>query len=147
APRLQTSRLQLKAMSDGTTADAHRAAVLGSGSWGTALAIQLGSVGHHVALWGRDASLMSAMAERRANPTYLPDVTFPAPVRPTASLDAALTGARYVILAVPSHGLRAVLRQAAPLLMDGTILVSATKGLEEDTLQRMSEVLRDETGG
>jgi glycerol-3-phosphate dehydrogenase (NAD(P)+) len=134
-------------MSDGTTVDAHRAAVLGSGSWGTALAIQLGSVGHHVSLWGRDASLMAAMAERRANPTYLPDVTFPAPVRPTASLESALAGARYVILAVPSHGLRAVLRQAAPLLMDGTILVSATKGLEEDTLQRMSDVAREETGG
>lgn len=133
-------------MSDGTS-DAHRAAVLGAGSWGTALAIQLGSVGHHVALWGRDASLMAAMAERRANPTYLPDVTFPAPVRATASLAGALADARYVILAVPSHGLRSVVRQAVPLLGDDAILVSATKGLEEDSYQRMSEVIRDETAG
>jgi glycerol-3-phosphate dehydrogenase (NAD(P)+) len=121
--------------------------VLGAGSWGTALAIHLGSMGHDAALWGRDAALLHAMAERRANPTYLPDVTFPAPVRPTPSLESALAGARHVIVAVPSHGVRAVLRQAVPHLSAGAILVSATKGLEEDSLKRMSEVLRDETGG
>lgn len=133
-------------MSDGRTEDAHRAAVLGAGSWGTALAIQLGSVGHQVALWGRDAGLMAAMAERRANPTYLPDVTFPGPVRPTASLDGALAGARYVIVAVPSHGLRTVVRQAAAFVEPGTIFVSATKGIETDSLKRMSEVIQEETG-
>lgn len=134
-------------MPDELTQDPHRAAVLGAGSWGTALAIQLGSVGHQVALWGRDAALMSAMAERRANPTYLPDVTFPAPVRPTASLAGALAGARYVIVAVPSHGLRTVVRQAAPFVEPGAIFVSATKGIEADSLKRMSEVIREETGG
>ncbi len=134
-------------MSDESNQDAHRAAVIGAGSWGTALAIQLGSVGHQVALWGRDAALMAAMADRRANPTYLPDVTFPGPVRPTASLDGALAGARHVIVAVPSHGLRTVLRQAAPLLAPGTIIVSATKGIENESLQRMSEVIREETSG
>lgn len=129
------------------TRDGHRAAVLGAGSWGTALAIHLGSVGHDVALWGRDATLMTAMAERRANPTYLPDVTFPAPLRPTASLSSALHGARHVIVAVPSHGLRTVMRAAAAHLPEGAILVSATKGIENDTLKRMSEVLQEETGG
>jgi glycerol-3-phosphate dehydrogenase (NAD(P)+) len=134
-------------MSVDATQDRHRAAVLGAGSWGTALAIHLGSVGHDVALWGRDASLMTAMAERRANPTYLPDVTFPAPLRPTASLEAALHRARHVIVAVPSHGLRLAVRQALPHLPAGAILVSATKGLETDSLKRMSEVLVEETGG
>lgn len=134
-------------MSVETSQDAHRAVVLGAGSWGTALAIQLGSVGHQVSLWGRDAALMAAMADRRANPTYLPDVTFPAPVRPTASLENALKGARYVIVAVPSHGLRAALRQAVPMIETGAIVVSATKGLETDTLKRMSEVIREETAG
>lgn len=134
-------------MSVETSQDAHRAVVLGAGSWGTALAIQLGSVGHQVSLWGRDAALMAAMADRRANPTYLPDVTFPAPVRPTASLETALKGARYVIVAVPSHGLRAALRQAVPMIETGAIVVSATKGLETDTLKRMSEVIREETAG
>ena len=88
----------------------HRAAVLGAGSWGTALAIHLGSIGHDVTLWGRDAALLDEMARRRANPTYLPDLTFPATVRPLAALDEALDGARHVIVAVPSHGLRAVVR-------------------------------------
>jgi len=127
--------------------DRYRAAVLGAGSWGTALAIHLGSMGHDVALWGRDPALLHAMAERRANPTYLPDVTFPAPLRPTSCLATAVAGARHVIVAVPSHGLRAVLRNVAAQLPAGAILVSATKGIESDSLKRMSEVLHDETGG
>lgn len=127
--------------------DRYRAAVLGAGSWGTALAIHLGSMGHDVALWGRDPALLSAMAERRANPTYLPDVTFPAPLRPTSSIAAAVTEARHVVVAVPSHGLRAVMRKVAPELPREAILVSATKGIEPDSLKRMSEVLHDETGG
>jgi len=125
----------------------HRAAVLGAGSWGTALAVHLGSVGHDVMLWGRDRHLLGEMVARRANPTYLPDVTLPAPVRPTASLAEALDGARHVIVAVPSHGLRAVVREAAPYLAKDAILVSATKGIENDSLQRMSEVIADETRG
>ena len=91
----------------------HQAAVLGAGSWGTALAIHLASVGHGVTLWGRDAALIEEMQDRRANPTYLPDITFPPLLRPVAALDEALAGARHVIVAVPSHGLRAVVRAAA----------------------------------
>ena len=125
----------------------HQAAVLGAGSWGTALAIHLGSIGHDVTLWGRDADLLEDMARRRANPTYLPDLTFPDPVRPTSSLAAALGGARHVIIAVPSHGLRAVVRAAARHLPADALLVSATKGLENETLQRMSQVISDETEG
>lgn len=127
--------------------DRYRAAVLGAGSWGTALAIHLGSMGHDVALWGRDSALLSAMADLRANPTYLPDVTFPAPLRPTSCMKTAVQEARHVVVAVPSHGLRAVVRAAAPDLPAGAILVSATKGIEPDSLKRMSEILHDETGG
>mgnify|MGYP002628720919 CR=1 FL=1 len=133
--------------SEKTSQDRHRATVLGAGSWGTALAIHLGSVGHDVALWGRDPTLVAAMAERRANPTYLPDVTFPAPLRATQSLASALAGSRHVIVAVPSHGLRGVMRAAAAHLQAEAILVSATKGIEAESLMRMSEVLQDETGG
>lgn len=124
-----------------------RAAVLGAGSWGTALAIHLGSTGHGVALWGRDRALLQDMIGRRANPTYLPDFGLPELVRPTPDLEAALVGAHHVIVAVPSHGLRAVLRAAAPFIPARAVLVSATKGLENETLQRMSEVIRDETRG
>src|SRR5690348_880542 len=94
----------------------HRAAVLCAGSWGTALAIHLGNSAHSVRLWGRDPSLMAEMAARRANPTYLPDVTFSDRVFPTSVLAEALDGATHVVVAVPSHGLRAVVRSAAPHL-------------------------------
>ncbi|MFI5177166.1 MAG: NAD(P)H-dependent glycerol-3-phosphate dehydrogenase [Vicinamibacterales bacterium] len=125
----------------------HRAAVLGAGSWGTALAIHLGHIGHDVTLWGRDQALLHEMATRRANPTYLPDLVFPGSVRPTASLDDALAGAGVVLMAVPSHGLRAVVRAAAPHVGPHTVLVSATKGIETDTLARMSQVVTEETHG
>jgi glycerol-3-phosphate dehydrogenase (NAD(P)+) len=123
-----------------------RAAVLGAGGWGTALALHLGRAGRDVSLWGRDPALIAEIASRRANPTYLPDVTLPGQVRPTPALAEALHGARHVVVAVPSHGLRGVMRQAAPHLPAGAVLVSATKGLEEGTLQRMSEVMAEETG-
>ena len=125
--------------------DGHQAAVLGAGSWGTALAVHLGSIGHEVRLWGRDRALLADLSARRANATYLPDVTFPPTVQPVASLSDALSGARHVIVAVPSHGLRAVLRDAAAAIPRGAVLVSATKGLETGTLDRMSDVMREET--
>jgi glycerol-3-phosphate dehydrogenase (NAD(P)+) len=125
----------------------HQAAVLGAGSWGTALAVHLGSVGHRVSLWGRDRALIAEMSARRANPTYLPDVRFPDPVRPVAEIETALAGAHHVIVAIPSHGLRGVMQAAAPALPRGAVLISATKGIEEGSLQRMSEVIAEETGG
>ena len=121
--------------------------MLGAGSWGTALAVHLGGVGHTVALWGRDQDLIDEMSARRANPTYLPDVTFPSTVHPVGSIASALDGVGHVIVAVPSHGLRTVVRAAAPLLPDDAVLVSATKGIEAESLQRMSEVIREESYG
>ncbi|MGE0460945.1 MAG: NAD(P)H-dependent glycerol-3-phosphate dehydrogenase [Vicinamibacterales bacterium] len=118
--------------------------VIGSGSWGTALAVHLGHVGHGVTLWARDAALAAEMATRRANPVYLPDITFPPALRSTASLEEALVGAGVVVVAVPSHGVRAVARQMAPRLEPGALVVSATKGIEEGSLLRMSEVLSAE---
>ncbi len=122
-----------------------RVAVLGAGGWGTALAIHLGRCGHRVALWGRDPDLVAEMTARRANPTYLPDITFPDVVDPLSSLGEAVEGAHHVVLAMPSHGLRAVLRDAAPHLHRGAVLVSAAKGLETGTLLRMSDVAAEES--
>jgi glycerol-3-phosphate dehydrogenase (NAD(P)+) len=121
-------------------------AVLGAGSWGTALAVHLASHGHHVKLWGRDPALVREMRSRRANPTYLPDVVFPDSVTAISSVDEALAGVEFVVCAVPSHGLREVVRQASPHVPGGAIVVSATKGLEVDTLRRMSEVIAEELG-
>jgi glycerol-3-phosphate dehydrogenase (NAD(P)+) len=120
------------------------AAILGAGSWGSALAVHLATSGRDVRLWGRDAALVGEMRARRANPTYLPHVTFPASVVPVSSLADALTGARYVVLAVPSHGMRDVVRGAASAVPRDAVVVSATKGLEADTLRRMSEVIAEE---
>jgi glycerol-3-phosphate dehydrogenase (NAD(P)+) len=134
-------------MRDAAAEAAHRAAVVGAGSWGTALAIHLGSVGHDVVLWGRDRELVAKMSEVRANPTYLPDLPFPELLSVSNDLASAIAGVRYVVIAVPSHGLRAVMKQIAPHIPGGAVLVSATKGLEAATLERMSQVMTDETGG
>ena len=122
-----------------------RTAVLGAGSWGTALAIHLARAGHDVRLWARDAAFVDELRDSRSNERYLPGVPMPDGVEPTSSLEVALREARFVVFAIPSHGLRAVTGWAAPHLQRGAILVSATKGLEVDSLQRMSEVIGDET--
>lgn len=119
-------------------------AVIGAGSWGTALAIHLARIGHDVRLWGRDPALVHDMRCRRANAVYLPDITFPAGLEPTGDLGQALTDAGIVVVAVPTHGLRAVVARAAGHLAPGALVVSATKGLEEGRLLRMSEVLAEE---
>ena len=119
-------------------------AVLGAGSWGTALSVHLARQGHHVRLWGRDHRLVSEMRLRRANAVYLPDITLPRLVSVTASLEEALDQADLVISAVPSHGCRAVVRAAAPHLKSGATVVSATKGLEAETLDRITEVIAEE---
>jgi glycerol-3-phosphate dehydrogenase (NAD(P)+) len=119
-------------------------AVLGAGSWGTALAIHLARVGHDVRLWARDPALVEQMRVSRANPRYLSDFALPDRVTPLAPHHAALEGVKVVVFAVPSHGLRAVTRAVLPAIPADAILVSATKGLETDSLLRMSMVLEEE---
>ena len=121
-------------------------AVVGAGSWGTALSVHLANQGHQVRLWGRDQRLVDEMRVRRANAVYLPDVTLPKGVSVTCDLDEALNHADLVVSAVPSHGCRAVLRAAAPHIKAGATMVSATKGLEAETLLRLSEVIAEEVG-
>jgi glycerol-3-phosphate dehydrogenase (NAD(P)+) len=115
--------------------------VLGAGGFGTALALHLTRLGHPVRLWARDAALVEAIDRCRVNATYLPDVPLPAAMETTASLARALENAELVVCAVPSHGVRAVMTAAAPHVRHGAILVSATKGLEEGSLLRVSELL------
>ena len=124
----------------------HTIAILGSGGWGTALAVHLAKTGHDVRLWGRDPGLVADMQDRRANAVYLPDVILPPGVKPTASLADALHSATIVVSAVPSHGTRSVLRLSVPHLAPGAVLVSAAKGLEEATRLRMSQVIAEEAG-
>ena len=123
-----------------------RIAILGAGSWGTALAVHCARIGHAVDLWGRDASLMDDLGRTHANTAYMPGVALAPSIAPTPSLERALSNATLVIAAVPSHGMRHVLREAAPLLRADAVLVSATKGLETDSLARMSRIAAEETG-
>lgn len=121
-------------------------AVVGCGSWGTALAIHLDRCGREVRLWGRDADLVGRMTARRYNEVYLPGVELPRSVYPMAALEDAVDGAVYVVAAVPSHGARQVLRRAARHLRSDATIVSAAKGIEDGTLLRMSEVMAQEVG-
>jgi glycerol-3-phosphate dehydrogenase (NAD(P)+) len=122
-------------------------AVLGAGSWGTALAVHLARADHGVRLWARDAALVGELNMTRRNDRYLPGIPIPKGVTATADVHEALAGARFVVVAVPSHGLRAVMANARQAIQPHAVLVSATKGLEGDTLQRMSQVIEGETRG
>jgi glycerol-3-phosphate dehydrogenase (NAD(P)+) len=121
-------------------------AILGAGSFGTALAAHLALSGHRVRLWARDAVLAADIARRRANPVYLPDVTLPTAIDVGADLPHALADAEMVVVAVPSHGVRRVIDAARSRIAPGTIVVSTTKGLEEGTLLRMSALLAGTLG-
>jgi glycerol-3-phosphate dehydrogenase (NAD(P)+) len=121
-------------------------AVLGAGSWGSALAIQFARNGRTVRLWGRDRERLTAMAASRRNERYLGDTPFPASLEVETQLGRALAGARDVLVAVPSTGLRAVLTQVAPLLLPEMHVAWATKGFELDTLQLPHQVAREVLG-
>src|SRR5262245_63604701 len=99
-------------------------AILGAGSWGTALAIHLARVGHDVRLWARDPELVAEMTACRMNPRYLAGVRFPDRVTFESCHATALQGAKVVVIAVPSHGFRAVVRALAPSIPAAAILVS-----------------------
>ena len=121
--------------------------VLGAGSWGTAIAVHLARAGRDVRLWARDPELVREVQAAGANERYLPGIPIPPAIAVTDSLETAVTRASFVVVAAPSHGLRAVVNRATPFLGSGTILVSASKGLEVDSLCRMSQVIADETRG
>jgi glycerol-3-phosphate dehydrogenase (NAD(P)+) len=121
-------------------------AVVGAGSWGTALAVHLARVGHDVRLWMRETELVPGLIATRENATFLPGVELPPGVRPSADLEESLAGAGMVVSAVPSHGTRAVLRAAVPFLQPTATIVSASKGLEVESLLRVSEVIAQELG-
>lgn len=124
--------------------------VIGAGSWGTALAVHFAGAGNHrVLLWARHSELVQRMAAERANPDYLPGVTLPPSLEPTADL-GEIAGCDLVHVVVPSHGFREVLRQflaARCRQGDGgrpVSLISGTKGIELDSLARMSQVTAEE---
>lgn len=115
-------------------------AVVGGGSWGSALAVHLGRLGLVPRLWARDAALVGLIRSKRENPWYLPDIPLPETLSVTSDLAEALDGAGLVIVAVPSHVFDAIMEAAAARLGGGTTLLSATKGLDPERSRRMSEI-------
>ncbi|MFF8608175.1 NAD(P)H-dependent glycerol-3-phosphate dehydrogenase [Streptomyces sp. NPDC015346] len=120
-----------------------KAAVFGTGSWGTAFGMVLADAGCEVTLWGRRAELVDAVNTTRTNPDYLPGVELPAAVRATTDPAEAARDAEFTVLAVPSQTLRGNLAAWAPALAPDTVLVSLMKGVELGTAKRMSEVIEE----
>ena len=117
--------------------------VIGGGSWGTALAVLLAHNGHRVRLWVRDPALARVLEREHRNPVYLPGIRVPDEVLPGSDLAAAVGEAEVVVSAVPSHATREVMGRVAGNLDAEALVVSTSKGIENDTLARMTEVLDD----
>jgi glycerol-3-phosphate dehydrogenase (NAD(P)+) len=122
------------------TAGTSPIAVVGAGSWGTALALQFARSGRSVRLWGRDAAQLTAMGIERRNERYLPGIEFPDNLEIEGDLGRCVAGTNDVLIAVPSHGFRETLQRIKPLLEDGARVCWATKGFELSTGQLPHQV-------
>lgn len=118
-------------------------AIIGAGSWGTALSIVLSPRFARLRLWVYEADLAARMKDSRENDVYLPGCPLPPRIEVTSELSHALEDAEIVLSVMPSHLVRGLYQQMVPFLNDSMIFVSATKGLENATLLRMSEVIRE----
>lgn len=116
-------------------------AVIGAGAWGTALAHLMARDGRRVRLWCYEPDVAAAIAERRMNVRYLPGIPLAPTIAPTTDVAAAVAEVDAVLLVTPSHALRRVVTDLAPHLPPGVPLVSATKGIEVDSLALMTDVL------
>ena len=123
-----------------------RAAVFGAGSWGTTFAKVLADAGCQVTLHARREELVSAIADSRENPDYLPGIRLPSAITATTDAEEAMDGAAIVVLAVPSQSLRENLKRWTPCLPEDATLLSLMKGIELGTTKRMSEVIAEVTG-
>ncbi len=120
-----------------------KVAVFGAGSWGTAFSLVLADAGNDVTLWARRDEVCATINETHENTEYLPGIELPPTVSATHDPEQALAGAEWMVLAVPSQTLRENLTEWAGLVPPGTVLVSLMKGVELDTLKRMSEVVAE----
>ncbi len=120
-----------------------RVAVIGAGSWGTALALVAARNRHQVTLWAREPEIARGIAATHRNPFYLSDIELPDNISATTSVQAALAGCDFVLVVVPSHAMREVVGGMRPHFDKSRVLVSATKGVENSSLMRMGEVIAD----
>ena len=120
--------------------------IIGAGSWGTALGIIAARAGHDVKLWSRNPKVVESINRDHVNSIYLADFRIPNGARATTTIEEAIDGADLLILAAPSHAMRAVLTSMLPALRPGMTFVSATKGIEIETGKRISELVHDVVG-
>jgi glycerol-3-phosphate dehydrogenase (NAD(P)+) len=121
-----------------------RIAVIGAGAWGTGLAIVLGRRGiHQITLWANELEVVDSIQKSHVNERFLPGFILPESITATRDIDAALNGAEIVVSVMPSQHCRSLFQRMAPALHPEMLLVSCTKGLEDGTLLRMTEVIAD----
>lgn len=120
-----------------------KVAVIGCGSWGTALAIILVNHGHDVMMWARKQEAVDEINQLHTNARYLPNITLPTALRATTDRQQAVVGAEIVISAVPSRAVRSTMMDFAKYFEKGTVLVNVAKGLEDGSLLRLSEVIKE----
>lgn len=118
-----------------------KVAVLGAGSWGTALAIVLARANHDALLWSREAEICFRINNVHENPVYLPGVTLADTIRATTNLEETLKDAEMVVFVTPSHTIREVAEKVKPFLTGNEMIVSASKGIENKTYLTMSQLL------
>ncbi|HEV2361920.1 MAG TPA: NAD(P)H-dependent glycerol-3-phosphate dehydrogenase [Acidimicrobiales bacterium] len=123
-----------------------RVSVLGAGSWGTTVA-HICAQGAHTMLWARDAAIADAVNDRNENPAYLPGIELFPGLEATADIEEAVAGADLIIVGVPTKGFRDVVERAKPHIRPWVPIVSLSKGLEDITLLRMTEILKQELPG
>ena len=123
-----------------------RIAIIGAGSWGTALAVVAARAGHAVQLWSRDDDVVSSINARRLNSRYLTSCSIPDNVIATGDMHAALHRSSMVLLAAPSHAARDLLATMAPALDQTAIIVNVSKGIEIDSGKRISEIAKEVVG-
>lgn len=121
-----------------------KAAVIGGGSWGTALAVHLAKKGFPVRLWVLEEEVLNGIQTMQENVRYLPGISIPKTIVPVLDVSEALAGANLVVTAVPSQFLRATAAKMRPLLPANPLLVNAAKGIETETGLRLSQVLQQE---
>ncbi len=120
-----------------------RVAVIGAGAFGTSLAATLAGKDHHVVLWGREPELANVINDRHVNETYLPGIPLPASLKATTDLAEVADRAEMVVMATPSHAARDLASRLKPILPPNIPIVTVSKGIENDTLLTMTEVLED----
>jgi len=120
--------------------------VIGDGGWGTTLSILLSGKGHHITLWGAFPEYVETVKAKRVNTKFLPGVKIPHEVNITSSLNEAVEDRDMIVLAIPAQYMRSVLTRLTPYKLSGKVFVSVTKGIENKTLKRMSEIARELLG-